>query len=68
MGKDNWTPTKYSRVCSEHFLETDYIGKRGLVANLLEPNAVPRIFPVSYREIKQKVSGKIINLKTICSE
>ncbi|ENN70758.1 hypothetical protein HUJ04_001472 [Dendroctonus ponderosae] len=45
LGRDNWKPSKTSRICGQHFLSSDYIIKPGLTANLLKPNAVPSVFP-----------------------
>ncbi|XP_045468058.1 THAP domain-containing protein 3-like isoform X3 [Harmonia axyridis] len=45
VGRGNWTPTKYSKLCSEHFLPTDYIDNSGGRSRTLEPDAVPSIFP-----------------------
>ncbi|CAG9813010.1 unnamed protein product [Phaedon cochleariae] len=42
--RENWTPSKTSKLCGEHFLPTDYIDKPGRTARLLKPDAVPSIF------------------------
>lgn len=42
--RENWIPSKYSRLCSEHFLQTDYSQNPGCTAKVLKPDAVPTIF------------------------
>jgi len=42
---DNWTPTKHFNVCSEHFIEDDYIkSPTGIKLADLLCSAVPSIF------------------------
>eukprot|EP00795_Rhopilema_esculentum_P001055 gene1055-15385_t len=40
-----WHPTKYSYICSDHFLVTDYKVPPGQPRPRLAPSAVPSIFP-----------------------
>lgn len=42
--RQNWNPTKTSRICGTHFLETDYLLKPGCSKKMLKPDSVPSIF------------------------
>ncbi|XP_056664166.1 peroxynitrite isomerase THAP4 isoform X1 [Monodelphis domestica] len=43
--RDNWTPTKYSFLCSEHFTKDSFSKRLEDQHRLLKPTAVPSIFP-----------------------
>ncbi|CAG9819943.1 unnamed protein product [Phaedon cochleariae] len=43
VSSENWTPTKSSKLCGEHFLPTDDSGIPG-TARFLKADAVPSIF------------------------
>ncbi|KAJ8945280.1 hypothetical protein NQ318_016050 [Aromia moschata] len=38
--RDNWTPSRTSRLCSEHFKETDYLNRPGDSKKILKFDAV----------------------------
>lgn len=40
---DNWRPTQYTRICSEHFEESCF--REGYERRILHSHAVPTIFP-----------------------
>uniref|UniRef100_A0A8C0VKH2 THAP-type domain-containing protein n=1 Tax=Cyanistes caeruleus TaxID=156563 RepID=A0A8C0VKH2_CYACU len=42
--RDNWTPTKYSFLCSEHFTKDSFSKRLEDKHRLLKPTAVPTIF------------------------
>ncbi|NXI04415.1 THAP4 protein, partial [Pachycephala philippinensis] len=42
--RDNWTPTKYSFLCSEHFTKDSFSKRLEDHHRLLKPTAVPTIF------------------------
>lgn len=42
--RENWTPSKTSRLCGEHFLQSDYLDQPGYARKFLKPDAVPSIF------------------------
>lgn len=42
--RENWSPTKTSRICGEHFKKTDYVIKPGCNMKILKPDSVPSIF------------------------
>ncbi|CAH1364245.1 unnamed protein product [Tenebrio molitor] len=42
--RENWSPSKTSRICGMHFLETDYKNRPGCSIKLLKPDAVPSVF------------------------
>lgn len=42
--RDNWTPTKYSFLCSEHFTKDSFSRRLEDQHRLLKPTAVPSIF------------------------
>ncbi|NXW80065.1 THAP4 protein, partial [Hirundo rustica] len=42
--RDNWTPTKYSFLCSEHFTKDSFSKRLEDRHRLLKPTAVPTIF------------------------
>ena len=55
--RKNFVPTKHSRICSEHFVETDYLHRPNINVPHLKPDAVPSIFkefPAYYQVIKQR--------------
>ncbi|KAF7243297.1 THAP domain-containing protein 4 [Varanus komodoensis] len=45
--RDNWTPTKYSFLCSEHFTKDSFSKRLEDQHRLLKPTAVPTIFQLS---------------------
>ncbi|XP_044539377.1 peroxynitrite isomerase THAP4-like, partial [Gracilinanus agilis] len=53
--RDNWTPTKYSFLCSEHFTKDSFSKRLEDQHRLLKPTAVPSIFP--WPEKKQSGRG-----------
>lgn len=54
--RENWTPSKTSRLCGEHFLPSDYVVKPGLTAKLLKPDAIPSVFSFP-KHLLPKVTG-----------
>ncbi|KAG5895656.1 hypothetical protein JTB14_008665 [Gonioctena quinquepunctata] len=42
--RENWHPSKTSKLCGKHFVATDYLIKPGCTAKLLKPDAVPSVF------------------------
>ena len=60
--------TKFTRVCSAHFLEGDY--KKtflGLPTNLLKPNAVPSVFSWTQTRKSRKLPKVRVKEYTLCS-
>ncbi|XP_053245880.1 peroxynitrite isomerase THAP4 isoform X1 [Podarcis raffonei] len=45
--RDNWIPTKYSFLCSEHFTKDSFSKRHEDQHRLLKPTAVPTIFHIS---------------------
>ncbi|XP_053929955.1 peroxynitrite isomerase THAP4 isoform X5 [Cuculus canorus] len=45
--RDNWTPTKYSFLCSEHFTKDSFSKRLEDQHRLLKPTAVPTIFQLA---------------------
>ena len=43
--RDDWTPNKYSYLCSDHFHPSCYLDTPGRVGHFLHPNSIPTIFP-----------------------
>jgi hypothetical protein len=60
--RDNWEPTSYTCICSEHFEKTCYIEAEGKI-NRLNKNAVPTIFPKfpSYLQVKKSAPRRPLN-------
>ncbi|KAL0625069.1 Peroxynitrite isomerase THAP4 [Plecturocebus cupreus] len=52
--RDNWTPTKYSFLCSEHFTKDSFSKRLEDQHRLLKPTAVPSIFHLTE---KKRVAG-----------
>ncbi|XP_038604865.1 peroxynitrite isomerase THAP4 isoform X1 [Tachyglossus aculeatus] len=48
--RDNWTPTKYSFLCSEHFTKDSFSKRLEDQHRLLKPTAVPSIFQLSEKK------------------
>lgn len=48
------SPSKFSRICGEHFLPTDYVIRPGTTAKLLKPDVVPSLFSFP-KHLKPKV-------------
>ncbi|KAH7946795.1 hypothetical protein HPB52_004266 [Rhipicephalus sanguineus] len=44
--RDDWEPTSASRICSDHFKDSDYELRRQNGLKKLRPDAVPTVFPV----------------------
>ncbi|KFM80891.1 THAP domain-containing protein 1, partial [Stegodyphus mimosarum] len=61
--RKNWTPTVYSRLCSEHFSE-DQIDRSSLACVRLRENAVPNIFKGFPAHLQQKMSSKPVDPMT----
>lgn len=57
--RENWTPSSSSRLCSAHFLSTDYQVRPGASSFRLKDDAVPSIFPAYPRHLQ--VSDNLIN-------
>uniref|UniRef100_A0A8D0B8S2 THAP domain containing 4 n=1 Tax=Salvator merianae TaxID=96440 RepID=A0A8D0B8S2_SALMN len=47
--RDNWIPTKYSFLCSEHFTKDSFSKRKEDQHRLLKPTAVPTIFQLSQK-------------------
>lgn len=45
MKRKNFTPSKYTKICSEHFLISDVLDRPGTYKKHLKPDAVPTVFP-----------------------
>lgn len=52
--RDNWTPTKYSFLCSEHFTKDSFSKRLEDQHRLLKPTAVPTIFQLSEKQEDSK--------------
>lgn len=50
MQRDNWTPTKYSFLCSEHFTKDSFSKRLEDQHRLLKPTAVPSIFHLTEKK------------------
>ncbi|OXB83487.1 UNVERIFIED_CONTAM: hypothetical protein H355_006334 [Colinus virginianus] len=48
--RDNWTPTKYSFLCSEHFTKDSFSRRLEDQHRLLKPTAVPTIFQLAEKK------------------
>lgn len=42
--RENWKPTKSSKLCSNHFISSDFIPRQMSKMKLLKPDAVPSVF------------------------
>ncbi|XP_046981545.1 THAP domain-containing protein 6-like [Schistocerca americana] len=54
LGRKDWEPSKYSKVCSQHFREQD-IDRTSVSTVRIRENAVPSIFPAfpAHRKVLQ---------------
>lgn len=59
--RENWYPSKGSRICSQHFRESDYLFKPGSSRRLLKPDSVPSIFAFPKHLQKKFKKRKILN-------
>ena len=66
--RENWTPNKYSFICSKHFHSSCFIVKPGLEGRRLHPEAIPSIFPTlkqyyqkSYKRRKSPTKRKYLS-------
>uniref|UniRef100_A0A8C5MN49 THAP-type domain-containing protein n=1 Tax=Leptobrachium leishanense TaxID=445787 RepID=A0A8C5MN49_9ANUR len=64
--REKWTPSIYSRLCSDHFTEQDYMLRPGASSPYLRTDAVPSIFP-GFPPLKKSVK-KRKNEKVLCLE
>ncbi|KFP29715.1 THAP domain-containing protein 4, partial [Colius striatus] len=48
--RDNWTPTKYSFLCSEHFTKDSFSKRLEDQHRLLKPTSVPTIFQLAEKK------------------
>ena len=63
--RDDWTPNKYSYLCSDHFHPSCYLDTPGRVGHFLHPNSIPttlskigRLLPTRLQE--KEVSKKVL--------
>jgi len=72
MKRENFIPTRYSKVCSKHFTNNDFY--QGYFRKLLKETSVPSIFnksdPVSKRKLKygDHTYTKLIDQTTVNSK
>lgn len=67
--RDNWIPTKYSFLCSEHFTKDSFSKRLEDQHRLLKPTAVPTIFQLSekrgdsrdYVKRRRKVASQVLH-------
>ncbi|CAH0698752.1 unnamed protein product [Spodoptera exigua] len=72
-GKDNYTASKYSRLCAEHFKKSDYVEVCSTTGvppyhRYLKKTAVPTIFHHKNTRIKYKTKPEITRLNEIKTE
>lgn len=66
IGREDFTPTTSSKVCSIHFRENDYLVRPGAYVKRLKPDAIPSIFPALPDRLKRKQnSRRILERKTV---
>lgn len=58
--RENWKPSKTSRICGQHFVDTDYINKPGTSLKLLKPEAIPSVFPYPKHLVKKPSTRRVI--------
>lgn len=58
--RKNWTPSIHTRICSVHFVKSDYQIRPGYETPRLREAAVPSIFnfPSNYQQKKSKFTSK----------
>ncbi|XP_060877180.1 THAP domain-containing protein 1-like, partial [Metopolophium dirhodum] len=68
--RKNFNPTQWSRICSVHFTENDFMIRSDADRPLLKINAVPSVFPSfpTYYQNKSKKPRKPPTLRTITNE
>lgn len=62
MKRKNFTPSAYSKICSEHFLPNAILDRPGTYKRHLKPDAVPTVFPAMpsyYQTIPKKPRRKL---------
>lgn len=65
--RKNFGPTKYSFICSEHFIDTDYQIRPGSTVKLLNTNAVPSVFNGFPTHLLKSLPVKQYNIsKQVC--
>ena len=55
--REGWFPTQYSYICSEHFLESDFIQRTG-ICKRLKQDAVPSVFPAFPKHLQNNVAKR----------
>lgn len=61
--RKNFVPTKYSKLCSDHFQESDYLVRPGTYIRRLKPNAVHSNFNFPQYYQPKTVKPRIRNRK-----
>lgn len=56
--RKNFTPTLYSRLCSEHFVAEDYQIRPGASVKLLKDDAFPSVFKSAPGHLQKKLLAK----------
>ncbi|KAI4455481.1 thap domain-containing [Holotrichia oblita] len=60
--RENWYPSKTSRICGNHFLENDYKLKPGSTIKLLKPDAIPSVFCFPKHLQTKRTSRRILKI------
>ncbi|KAB0795517.1 hypothetical protein PPYR_12356, partial [Photinus pyralis] len=58
--RENWYPSKTSKLCGAHFLPSDYQDKPGCTLKLLKADAVPSVFSFPQHLLKPSKSRRTI--------
>ena len=58
--RDNWYPSKTSRICGQHFLATDYQFKPGCTQKALKFDAVPSVFAFPKHLVRNVIPRRTI--------
>ncbi|XP_060520733.1 THAP domain-containing protein 5-like isoform X2 [Cylas formicarius] len=66
--RKDWKPSKSSKLCSEHFLSSDFLVRPGSTKKVLKPDAIPSIFSFPKGLVKKGVSSKGIIRKELDNE
>lgn len=64
VNRDKWYPSKTSRICSDHFLSSDYKDLPGSTLKILKHDAVPSVFCFSKHTKQRRKLLRNVSLNT----
>ena len=65
LGRTDFQVTKYSKICEDHFLQSDFLTKPGAKRKILFPKKVPSIFDFSSPKGRKRCDSERVRIYDI---